>query len=72
MTPLPVSSSATLEALGPLVVDVDGSVGRVGNWTEMTPAEREGTLRFLRRRNQQRLAALREKQDGRESGQDGD
>lgn len=62
VTQLPVGSSASLDALGPLVVNIDGSLGRVGNWAEMTPAEREGTLRLLRRRNPARLAAVREKQ----------
>lgn len=50
-----------LDAMGPLVVNVDGSVGRVANWAEMTPAEREGTMRLLQRRNQERLRVLKEK-----------
>ena len=52
-------STVKLDGLGPLVVNADGSVGRVGNWHDMTAAERETTLRILGRRNKQRLAALR-------------
>lgn len=49
-----------LDAMGPLVVNVDGSLGRVANWAEMTPGEREGTMRLLKRRNEQRLRVLKE------------
>lgn len=60
-----------LDAMGPLVVNVDGSVGRVGNWAEMTPAEREGTRRLLARRNQERLRALREREESLEGASEG-
>ncbi|KAI9903242.1 hypothetical protein N3K66_002594 [Trichothecium roseum] len=52
-------STVKLDGLGPLVVNADGSVGRVGNWHDMTAGERETTLRILGKRNKQRLAALR-------------
>lgn len=57
-----------LDAMGPLVVNVDGSVGRVANWAEMTPGEKEGTTRLLKRRNEQRLKVLREKMGIEEGG----
>lgn len=59
VTTLRVGDSLRLDALGPLVVNADGSVARVGNWAGMTPAEREATLRLLGRRNRQRLEALK-------------
>lgn len=61
-TTLDVSGEGTtvkLDALGPLVVNRDGSMGRVSNWVEMTGFEKESTLKVLGKRNQARLAALR-------------
>ncbi|KAH6891185.1 hypothetical protein B0T10DRAFT_560445 [Thelonectria olida] len=68
VTTLRVGESLRLDALGPLVVNTDGSVARVGNWAGMTAVEREATLRLLGKRNQQRLAALRAKEDETEAG----
>ncbi|KAM5351914.1 hypothetical protein ACJ41O_004637 [Fusarium nematophilum] len=61
VTELRVGESVRLDALGPLVVNADGSMARVGNWAGMTAGEREATLRLLGRRNKQRLEALRAK-----------
>lgn len=47
-----------LDGLGPLVVNRDGSTGRVANWAEMTEAERATTLKLLSKRNRQRLDGL--------------
>lgn len=52
-------STAKLSAMGPLVVNVDGTVSRITNWAEMTDAERETTFRMVGKRNQQRLDALK-------------
>lgn len=48
-----------LDVLGPLVVNRDGSTGRVANWAEMTEDERATTLKLLSKRNRQRLEALK-------------
>ncbi|KAI1118055.1 hypothetical protein F5Y14DRAFT_296326 [Nemania sp. NC0429] len=48
-----------LDHLGPLVVNVDGTLSRVANWDKMADIERENTLRILGKRNQTRLAKLR-------------
>ncbi|KAL2155561.1 hypothetical protein VTH82DRAFT_303 [Thermothelomyces myriococcoides] len=48
-----------LDALGPMVVNRDGTVSRIANWPEMTEIERENTLRILCKRNQLRLGNLR-------------
>ncbi|KAH7021159.1 uncharacterized protein B0I36DRAFT_353858 [Microdochium trichocladiopsis] len=48
-----------LDHLGPLVVNVDGTMSRIGNWDKMAPIERENTLRIIGKRNQARLATLR-------------
>lgn len=54
-------STVRLAELGPLVVNVDGTVARITNWKEMTAAERETTVRMVGRRNKQRLDALKKR-----------
>ena len=53
-----------LDALGPMVVNRDGTLARVANWGEMTAHEREATLRVLGKRNQLRLGELRASGNG--------
>ncbi|CCF44790.1 hypothetical protein CH063_03428 [Colletotrichum higginsianum] len=55
-------ASTKLDHLGPLVVNQDGTMSRIGNWGEMTEIERRNTLRILGKRNQIRLAALKGEQ----------
>lgn len=52
-----------LDHLGPTVIGRDGTLSRIANWPEMTPWERENTLRVLGKRNQLRLAGLRGEND---------
>uniref|UniRef100_A0A7S1DM31 Uncharacterized protein n=1 Tax=Hemiselmis andersenii TaxID=464988 RepID=A0A7S1DM31_HEMAN len=47
------------DELGPLVVQEDGSLQRITNWSSMTDAEKERTKRVLTKRNAQRLEALK-------------
>lgn len=64
-TTLDVSGNGTtvkLDHLGPLVVNVDGTMSRINNWSEMTDAERDNTLRIVSKRNKTRLDALKAKQ----------
>jgi len=49
------AASVKYDALGPMVVNSDGTLSRITNWPEMTPAERERTFRILVARNQIRL-----------------
>lgn len=48
-----------LDHLGPLVVNVDGTMSRIANWEKMADIERENTARIIGKRNQARLAKLR-------------
>ncbi|KAK8237047.1 hypothetical protein HDK77DRAFT_363617, partial [Phyllosticta capitalensis] len=48
-----------LDALGPMVVNKDGTLSRIANWQKMTEIEKKNTLRILGKRNQLRLGALR-------------
>ncbi|KAJ5683233.1 hypothetical protein N7462_006398 [Penicillium macrosclerotiorum] len=56
---LGAEGGVTLDHLGPMVVNVDGSLSRIGNWEQMAEIERKNTLRILGKRNKQRLEALR-------------
>jgi len=51
--------AVSLDHLGPMVVNVDGTLSRIGNWEQMTEMERKTTLRVLGKRNKQRLEALK-------------
>lgn len=51
-----------LDHLGPMVVNVDGTLSQIGNWQQMTEIEKTNTLRVLEKRNQKRLEALRAKE----------
>lgn len=52
-------STVSLDHLGPMVVNVDGTLSRIGNWEQMTEIERKNTLRILGKRNKQRLETLK-------------
>lgn len=62
-----------LDSLGPMVVNVDGSLSRISNWDKMTEMEQKSTMRVLGKRNKARLEALKEKEKGKEAqaGSDG-
>ncbi|KAK8170220.1 hypothetical protein IWX90DRAFT_366307, partial [Phyllosticta citrichinensis] len=47
-----------LDALGPMVVNKDGTLSRIANWQKMADIEKKNTLRILGKRNQLRLDAL--------------
>jgi hypothetical protein len=48
-----------LDALGPMVVNVDGTLSRISNWEKMTEMERKNTVRVIGKRNRERLAKLK-------------
>lgn len=52
----------TLDHLGPMVVNKDGSLSRIANWETMSEKEKKNTLRVLGKRNQARLAELKGEQ----------
>ncbi|WZH46278.1 uncharacterized protein QYS62_007352 [Fusarium acuminatum] len=61
VTSLRVGESVRLDAMGPLVVNTDGTMGRIGNWAGMTEGEKAQTLKLLGRRNKQRLDTIKAK-----------
>lgn len=48
-----------LDHLGPVVVNVDGTLSRIANWEHMTEIERTKTLIVLGKRNKERMEALK-------------
>jgi len=54
-------STVSLDHLGPIVVNVDGTLARITNWHEMTDMERRNTGVVVAKRNIQRLEALKAK-----------
>ncbi|KAK4495374.1 hypothetical protein PRZ48_013705 [Zasmidium cellare] len=55
-------ATVKMDALGPLVVNQDGSLSRIENWGQMTELEKTNTLRVLGKRNAARREALRAKE----------
>ncbi|KAI1078505.1 hypothetical protein F5B20DRAFT_203756 [Whalleya microplaca] len=66
-TQLPLGGEGVkLDHLGPLVVNEDGTMSRIANWTQMADIERENAVRILGKRNKIRLERLRARQGQRE------
>ena len=51
-----------LTELGAIILNVDGTISKVENWQELTPAEQAKTLRVIAKRNARRKAALEQQQ----------
>jgi hypothetical protein len=63
-TQLTLGQRVSLEQeLGPLVVNADGTVGRIANWHQMTEKEKANVLRVLGKRNKERIMALKEQKE---------
>lgn len=52
-------SSTSLDELGPVVVNKDGTLAQIANWGQMTEDEQATTMRLIGAQNKRRLAALR-------------
>jgi hypothetical protein len=61
-TDVPVNSSISLDHLGPIVVQADGSMMRISDWASKTDHEKEMIQRVIAKRNKQRMDALLEAQ----------
>ncbi|KAK5722956.1 hypothetical protein LTR17_014088 [Elasticomyces elasticus] len=54
------NEAVALDHLGPMVVNIDGTISQITNWDQMTEIEKKNTMRMLQRRNKQRLDALKQ------------
>ena len=57
-TNLGPSGSASLDNLGPIVINEDGTTSRITNWQNMTKEEQNRVMRIIPKRNEQRRAKL--------------
>lgn len=64
-------SSTSLDELGPVVVNKDGTLARISNWQKMTEDEQATTMRLIGAQNKRRLAALREAAEATAAGSTG-
>ena len=60
---LKLGETHTMDHLGPLIVNKDGTLRRISNWSKMTNRERKVALRRVTKRNRERLAALKEEKN---------
>jgi hypothetical protein len=56
---LQIDQTIKLEELGPMVVNEDGTMSRVNNWSEMTEFEKKSFNRLILKRNKERLEKLK-------------
>ncbi|KAH6684980.1 hypothetical protein F5X68DRAFT_192126 [Plectosphaerella plurivora] len=70
-TTLTLGSTATMDALGPVVINVDGTISRINNWAELSEIERQNTMRILGKRNRERREVLLAKMAEKEAGKEG-
>ena len=67
---LEVNGAATkLDALGPVVVGKDGSLGLISGWADLSPQEKEAGLAHVTRRNAKRLAQLKQAEAARDEAE---
>lgn len=52
--------SLAMSDLGPIIVNTDGTLRRIENWSQLTKAEQASTIKMVTRRNKKRLEALKE------------
>ena len=62
VTSVELGKKTPLGDLGPIVLNSDGTMSRIANWTQMTKAEQESTARVISARNAKRKAALEREQ----------
>jgi hypothetical protein len=63
-------ASVGLDDIGPIIVNLDGTLRRIENWSQLSKQEQMGTMRMVARRNKKRLAALRELQEHEGEGEE--
>ncbi|KAL7510927.1 hypothetical protein ACHAXN_007845 [Cyclotella atomus] len=59
---LNLGDTMSFEAMGPVIINADGSTRRIDNWDEMSKQEQEVAWRRISKRNAERRAALLEQQ----------
>lgn len=52
-------SCVKLDALGPIVLNTDGTMGRIANWANFTDIEKSQAIRLISARNKKRKEVLK-------------
>lgn len=60
---LNLGDTMSLDYLGPIIINLDGTTRRIANWNTLTKQEQESSWRRIRERNKIRLEQLRKSQD---------
>jgi predicted Fe-S protein YdhL (DUF1289 family) len=55
---LKLGETISFEALGPIILNTDGTTRRISNWDDMTEQEQQTTWRRIKQRNEQRRQHL--------------
>lgn len=56
-----LGESISLEELGPIIINADGTTRRITNWSTLTDAEQKSSWRVISARNLKRLKVLQKK-----------
>lgn len=56
-----LGESISLEELGPIIINADGTTRRITNWSTLTEAEQKSSWRVISARNLKRLKILQKK-----------
>ena len=56
---LNLGETLSLDDMGPIVINTDGTMRRITNWNKMTKREQKVALKRIAKRNKKRLAALK-------------
>jgi hypothetical protein len=56
-----LGESISLEELGPIIINADGTTRRITNWSTLTEAEQKSSWRVISARNLKRLKVLQKK-----------
>jgi predicted Fe-S protein YdhL (DUF1289 family) len=59
---LKLGETKSMDELGPIIVNKDGTLRRISNWNILTAHEKESSFRQIAARNMKRIAALELKQ----------
>ena len=63
-------AAVSMDELGPIIVNLDGTLRRIENWSKLSKQEQMGTIRMVTKRNRKRLDALKalQEEEGTEAG----
>ena len=61
VTKLSIGETVSMDEMGPMVINKDGTISRITNWDVKLPHEKEAILKVISKRNAERRKILEEK-----------